>query len=67
MSVPERISVRMLSADAVHAGQPGSEPAELRELLAVLAVIHQETLRQLDWAELKLDTTLAHLTGKAAD
>ena len=67
MSVPEQINVRMSPADEAQERRVESETAELRKVLKMVAVIHQETLRQSDRAELKLNATLAHLTGKAAD
>lgn len=59
------ISAGQLIRRAVEAydEQAQAEAAELRELLAVLAATHEDTLRQLDRAERKLDATLAHLAG----
>ncbi len=40
-----------------------AEAEELRALLSLLAATHEETLRQLDRAERKLDDTLTHLAS----
>ena len=40
-----------------------AEAAELRALLSVLAMTHDETLRRLDQTERKLDETLAYLAS----
>jgi signal transduction histidine kinase len=63
-----RISAGELIRRAVEAydEQAESEAEELRALLKVLASTHEETLRQLDRTEQKLDATLAHLAGKSA-
>ena len=70
MAVTERVVVLMssaekaaLDAEAVQAydEEAEMEADELRGLLTVLAATHQETLRQLDRAEHKLDEKLAYL------
>jgi hypothetical protein len=63
-----RISAGELIRRAVQAYDEESEMEadELRGLLTVLAATHQETLRQLDRADHKLDETLAYLAGTAA-
>ena len=43
--------------------QADREAEELRGLLKALAATHQETVRQLDRTEHKLDETLAYLAG----
>ena len=40
-----------------------AEAEELKALLALLAATHEETLRQLDRTERKLDDTLTYLAG----
>lgn len=40
-----------------------AEAEELRGLLRILAATHEETLRQLEQAERKLDATLSDLPG----
>jgi hypothetical protein len=39
------------------------EAAELKGLLSLLAATHEETVRQLDQAERRLDETLTYLAG----
>ena len=63
--MPGRISEGELIRRAVDAydAETLREAGELRALLDVLAATQEETLRQLDRTERKLDATLQHLRG----